>query len=86
MNIIQLIGEIALFYLLPSVIGLFLTRRWNVKCSFCCDDFPPLLSIIPIMNIFWVPFLLVMVIWKTDLVQGFYSKYIEDIYDYFKGQ
>lgn len=85
MNIIQLVGEIALFYLLPSVIGLFLTRRWNVKCV-AWDDMPPILSVIPLINIFWVPFLLMMVIWKTDLVQGFYSKYIEDIYDYFKGQ
>ena len=85
MNIIQLVGEIALFYLLPSVIGLFLTRRWNVKCD-PWHDIPPVLSLVPLANFSMVPILLALIIWKTHFVQSFYSKYIEDIYDYFKGQ
>ena len=85
MNIIQLVGEIALFYLLPSVIGLFLTRRWNVKCD-PWHDIPPFLSIIPPLYFCMIPMLLVMLMWRSNIVQNFYEKYIEDIYDYFNGK
>ncbi len=86
MNIIQLVGEIALFYLLPSVIGLFLGRKWNLKYVEDYNKFPPIMAIIPAVNIFAVSCLIIVIIWNTNFVQNFWDNYLSDIYDYFKGE